>query len=273
MSKFNEGKKLTMQPRSHYSSVGLQESEVEQQGMKSDSYSCRTFIRSAIFGGIDGLNTSIVIISAAAGANLSWKIVVIVGFSVIVASALAMGVGEYFSSRSHLEFIMAEKRRATWEFNQYKSNEIKEMIDKFERKGMTRSDAELVVTKMASYESFFVNLMVTEELGLKLDENQSNASDGYLLLDAVIMFFSYFLIGSFPFLIFFGSFSSIGGKDLFKISGCITIVAMFVMGAVKSKFSSVSWMSSGFETVFIGCVCAFLSYFVAQLASDYFFAL
>lgn len=109
------------------------------------------WIRSTILGGLDGLSTSFAIIAAAAGwcyllrnkcfiiitgfnpplclllylgGNLSWAVVLILGFAGIFANALAMGIGEYFSSRAHREFVLGEKRRATWEFKHFKSKEI-----------------------------------------------------------------------------------------------------------------------------------------------------
>lgn len=92
----------------------------------------------------------------------------ILGFANVVANALTMGVGEYLSSRAHKEYVEAETRRELYEFKRDKLGEIKEMVNIFEAKGMNRLDAELVVKKMAQYEGFFINLMITEELGLQV---------------------------------------------------------------------------------------------------------
>ena len=48
--------------------------------------------------------------------------------------------------------MKAEKRRGLWEFKNYREEEVREMIKRFEEKGMVKADAELIVLKMASYE-------------------------------------------------------------------------------------------------------------------------
>ncbi|CAE7649898.1 VIT2, partial [Symbiodinium microadriaticum] len=103
----------------------------------------------------------------------NWETVLILGLSNVLADALAMGVGEYLSSKAHRDFVLTEKRREQWEYKNYKDGEIKEMTLLFTQRGMGAADAELVVKKMAEYEEFFVNLMVTEELGLQVpDEDE-----------------------------------------------------------------------------------------------------
>ena len=49
------------------------------------------------------------------------------GFSTIAASTIALGAGEYLSSKAHREFVLAEKRRELWEFKHFKDTETKEV--------------------------------------------------------------------------------------------------------------------------------------------------
>jgi hypothetical protein len=44
------------------------------------------------------------------------------------------------------------------------------MVDRFVSRGMGKKDADLVVTKMAKYEDFFVRLMMSEELGSNMTD-------------------------------------------------------------------------------------------------------
>ena len=64
---------------------------------------------------------------------------------------------------------------------------------------MLLKDAEIVVNKMAQYETFFVNMLVTEELGIRIPDQD----DEYLLKDSFVMFVSYFGFGSIPLLVYF----------------------------------------------------------------------
>lgn len=129
--------------------------------------------------------------------------------------------------------MLTEKRREQWEYKHYKEGEIKEMVVLFHQRGMGKEDAELVVRKMAEYEDFFIDLMVTEELGLSLpDEDEAS-----LLKDAFAMFISFLLFGTFPLLPFFlGPFDVMELDNLICVAFICTGVALFLLGAFKSSF-------------------------------------
>lgn len=126
---------------------------------------------------------------------------------------------------------------------------------------MTKADAELVVNKMAQYDNFFVNLMVTEELGFRLAQDD----DEYLLTDAFVMFLSFFGFGSIPLVIYYiGAIAGLSDELLFTVTTTVIVITLFVLGAIKSTFSSVSWIYSGCETLLVGCACAFVAWGVAK---------
>jgi len=69
------------------------------------------FLKSVIFGGLDGILTSFAIVAGAAGGALPTQTVLILGFSNIFADALSMGVGEFLSSNAHNEWVLSERNR------------------------------------------------------------------------------------------------------------------------------------------------------------------
>lgn len=123
-----------------------------------------------IFGGLDGILTSFAIVAGAAGGNLSTNVVLILGFSNIFADALAMGVGEFLSSKAENEWILSERKREEWEFENFPDGEIKEMVEIYEDRGMSHDDAVLVIHTMAKYKDFFVDVMMTQELQLQVPD-------------------------------------------------------------------------------------------------------
>jgi DNA damage-binding protein 1 len=138
------------------------------------------------------------------------------------------------------------------------------MIKRFEDRGMSHVDADFVVKRMAQYEGFFVNLMVTEELGVQLPDDD----DVTLLADAFVMMLAFSGFGALPLLIYCaGPFNIVSDKDLFLISASMTVFAMFFLGAVKSSFSSVHWFQSGLETVFVAALCAGSAFGIGSLIS------
>jgi DNA damage-binding protein 1 len=192
------------------------------------------YSKSIVFGGTDGVITSFSVISATIGAGYTYQTVFVIGFSVIISGSIALGINEFLSSKAHKEFVQAEKRRGQWEFKHDRANQVKDMVKLFEYRGMSKPDAETVVNKMAQYEGFFVNQMVTEELGLQPPEDD----DFTLLVDAFVMIFSYALLGSIPILIFLSPLylPSLSTRDLFTTSAVLTGLILYILGSVKSTF-------------------------------------
>ena len=77
------------------------------------------FLKPLIFGGLDGILTSFAIVAGAAGGKMPASVVLVLGFSNIFADALAMGVGEFLSSKAENEWILSERKRENWEMENY----------------------------------------------------------------------------------------------------------------------------------------------------------
>mmetsp|Transcript_53227 Transcript_53227/g.64174 ORF Transcript_53227/g.64174 Transcript_53227/m.64174 type:complete len:303 (-) Transcript_53227:200-1108(-) len=222
-------------------------------------------LKPIIFGGLDGILTSFAIVAGAAGGNVGTGVILIMGFSNIFADALSMGVGEFLSSKAENEWILSERRREQWEMENYPEGEIQEMIDIYESRGMGREDAELVINTMSKYQDFFVNVMMKEELELQVPD------DDYLMdnvKEGVVMFLSFAFFGALPLLgyvIFPIMFGQLDEEFLFTVACIVTGIVLFLMGCVKSNFSTTHWIWSGTETFLLGGACATIAYTIGQL--------
>jgi len=225
-------------------------------------------LKPVIFGGLDGILTSFAIVAGAAGGNLPAEVILVLGFSNILADALSMGVGEFLSSKANNEWIINERRREAWEMDNYPEGEIEEMIQIFEAKGMNLEDATSVVQTMAKYKEFFVDIMMTHELDLSVPEEDHMKTS---IQEGLIMFTSFAVFGSMPllgYIIIPVVFSSLGPEPLFLAACAVTAVVLFILGSVKSRFCIQSWYSSGAETLLLGGACATVAYSVAHLLSS-----
>jgi vacuolar iron transporter family protein len=166
----------------------------KKQGASEDGHqSGGGLLKPIIFGGLDGILTSFAIVAGAAGGRLPPSSVLILGFSNIFADALAMGVGEFLSSKAENEWILSERDRETWEMENYREGEIQEMIEIYESKGMSHEDAELVIKTMSKYQDFFVDIMMTQELALQVPERDHVQGS---MREGLVMFCSFAFFGS-----------------------------------------------------------------------------
>ena len=222
-----------------------------------------------IFGGLDGILTSFAIVSGSIGANLGPVTILALGISNVVADALSMGAGEFLSSRSYNAYVRKEREREMWELQNYPDGEIAEMVELFVKRGMSREDAAVVIERMAKYKEFFVDIMMTEELSLPVPSDGDPAES---FKEAFVMFISFSFFGMLPIFSFFVAEQIVPGlsqASLFAVSCCITVVSLFGLGAHKAQFHDKRYIRSGMQTVLLGSICAFTSYFLGRIVSQF----
>lgn len=250
-------------------SRGAHAAQAMQRGATEQHIEAGGRIKSIVFGGLDGILTSFAIVSGAVGAHLGPVVILAMGVSNVLADALSMGAGEYLSSRSYNNYVRKELEREQWELENYPEGEIMEMIELYESRGMSREDASVVVTRMAKYKNFFLNIMMTEELALPVPEEDDNLNS---LKDGLVMFASFAFFGMLPILGFALVplvFPALTQHDLFLVACFITAVSLFGLGAYKAQFNEKKYVRSGCETVVLGGLCALVAFVVGRFVASF----
>jgi DNA damage-binding protein 1 len=221
------------------------------------------YVKAAVFGGLDGIITTFAVVASVAGANLPTGVVILMGFANLVADGISMGVGEYLSGLSELQYTISERNREEWEFECNPEAEKKEMIELYKQKGFSEDEAETIMNIMCQRKDFFIDHMMVQELGLMPpDVEESPAKNGGVMFVAFLIFG---LIPLFSYLAFSTvDFGSEQRKEdgLFGIACGMTATALFVLGAIKSKFSTQTWWASGFSVLFNGGLAACAAYLI-----------
>jgi len=130
------------------------------------------------------------------------------------------------------------------------------MIDLYKSKGMNEEDATTIITTMAKYKDVFINQMMVDELGMIVPGEDENP-----WFDGAVTFASFVFFGLFPLLGYlFTIGSNLSDIELFGVSIALTGVMLFVLGAIKSQFTTQSWWASGIEILLFGGLTATVSY-------------
>lgn len=217
------------------------------------------YIKSGVYGGLDGIVTTFAVVAGAAGADLSAGVALILGFANLVADGLSMAIGDYLSTRSEQEYHRAERRREEWEVTHYPEGEKRELVELYVSRGMNEDDARAIVEILARHPQVWVDVMMTEELRI-LDSDESPWKN------AAVTFVSFALFGFVPLLAFVLS-HSVGwfGDHLFLAACGLTAATLFALGAVKTKITGRSWFLSGCEMLLVGGIAAAAAYLVGVL--------
>jgi DNA damage-binding protein 1 len=216
------------------------------------------YLKSIVYGGIDGIMTAFSIITAAAGAILGIKVILILGLANLTADGIGMGVSDFISEKAEIDHAKAEKKREEWEYDNFPKGEIDEMIQIYKDKGMRMEDAKALVEALTKHRDTFIGTMMVEELGVMNPDPDDNP-----VIDGCITFGSFILNGIIPLIPFMiGVAVASDFWVLFGVSCVLVGILMFILGAFTSLFSLLSWWKGGGYMFVVGVVGSVASYLI-----------
>lgn len=214
------------------------------------------YIKSIIFGGLDGIITTFSIVAGVAGADLSPEVVLVFGFANLLADGLSMGFGDYLSSKAELDYAKTERARELWEYDNFPEGEKEEMVEIYMKNGFSEEKARKAIDILSTNKDFFVDHMMVHELGIMPPaEDESPAKDG------LITFVSFLIFGFIPVL----AYLVVPRSDpsvAFAVACVLTGATLFILGVVKGKLSGNSMIRSGFMVLLNGAIAAAAAYLI-----------
>jgi VIT1/CCC1 family predicted Fe2+/Mn2+ transporter len=244
------------------------EKDVEKSIQAHDSKSAEQhkgegkYIKSIIYGGLDGIITTFAVVAGVTGAALSAGIVLVLGMANLIADGLSMGIGDYLSTKAEKEYQEDERRREEWEIKNYPEGEKKEMIEIYKEKGVSPEDAETIVSILSKNEEAFVSIMVVEELGI-LESDDSSVNN------AIATFASFAVFGAIPLsayiLSLFVPILAANSSLTFLVACIMTGLTLFALGALKVKVTGKKWLVSGMEMLIVGGLAAIAAFGIGAL--------
>lgn len=215
------------------------------------------YVKSIVFGGLDGIITIFAIITAAAGSGGDWRTVLVFGIANCIADAFSMGFGEYVGGAAEREFALKEREREEWEVANCPDVEIQEMIELYQEKGISEEDAIEFVSIISKDPKVFVDFMMVDELGILIDTEDEYGP----MKQGCVMFLSFLCFGMVPLSAYFGGKGQ-GTDSVFAVSVFLTAVALICLGAYKGYLTSMSMPKAAFLMFLNGCISGGVSFVV-----------
>jgi VIT1/CCC1 family predicted Fe2+/Mn2+ transporter len=218
------------------------------------------YVKAIVFGGLDGIMTTFAIIAAAAGAGETWKTILVFGFANVFADAFSMGFGEFTSGNAELDHALRERAREEWEVENSPDLEKQEMVELYQKRGLSKEDSEVIVGVISKDPRIFVDFMMVEELQILIDLDDKYGP----LKQAGVMFGSFIFFGLIPLYAYLGGVGK-GTDYVFWISTGLTALALLLLGAVKGALTGVFIPLSSAMMLFNGCVSGGVSFGIGVL--------
>lgn len=111
-------------------------------------------LRAGVLGANDGIVSVSSVIVGVAGATSEVRAILTAGVAALVAGALSMAVGEYVSVSSQRDSEKALLVKEKFELENMPEQELEELTQIYQNKGMSRSTAELVARELTARDAF-----------------------------------------------------------------------------------------------------------------------
>ena len=210
------------------------------------------YIGDLIYGANDGIITTFAVVAGAAGATLSPSIVIILGFANLLADGISMGASNFLGGKSEQDYAKAQRQKEQWEIDHLREIEIDEIRDIFHKKGFRGNQLEEAVKIIISNRKVWVDTMMKEELGILEDETDDPKKHG------LVTFIAFVVAGFVPLL----PYLIPNIQNAFILSTIAGAITLFIVGALRSVVTAVTWLRGGVEMLLIGSLTAGVAYIV-----------
>lgn len=222
---------------------------IEQHFTSSD------VIRDVVIGMADGLTVPFALAAGLTGAVGASHIIVVAGLAEIAAGSIAMGLGGYLAARSDAEHYANERKREEWEVVECNEDEVQEVHAVFSEYGLTETEIEPVVRAFQNNHKAWVDWMMRFELGLEEPDPKRAISS------AATIAFSYIAGGMVPLTPYIIWKEP---KTALLMSAIATLIALFIFGYIKGRFTGAPKWKSALRTTVIGGLAAGAAYAIAK---------
>ncbi len=209
--------------------------------------------RDLVFGGIDGAVTTFAIVAGVVGADLSARIVLILGAANLLADGFSMAAANYSGTRTEAEEYAHLRAMEERHIDTEPDGEREEVRQILRAKGFDGDGLDRAVGVITADRNRWIDTMMADEHGLQPVTRSP-------LRAAAATFAAFVVCGAEPLVPYLA-----GLQASTATSTVMTGLTFFAIGSLRSRWSPLPWWRAGLETAAIGLAAAGVAYAVGNL--------
>lgn len=213
-------------------------------------------IRDIVIGMSDGLTVPFALAAGLSGAVSTTTLVVVAGLAEVAAGSIAMGLGGFLAAKTDEEHYTSELAREHTEVVELPDKEREEVVGILKEWGVDDTDVNKVTDSICADRNRWVDFMMKFELGLERPEPKRARNSSFTI---GVSYIAGGLIPLFPYMIIHRPFYAQ------ILSVVVTLIALFVFGYVKGRFTGQKPFQSATQTTVVGGLAAAFAFGVAKL--------
>ncbi|MEX2460394.1 MAG: VIT1/CCC1 transporter family protein [Paenibacillaceae bacterium] len=234
------------------------ENVMQKEKHKEKHFMATEFVRDIVIGMADGLTVPFALAAGLSGSVSNTSLVVIAGVAEIAAGSIAMGLGGYLAvltDREHFFNELERERREVIDLPEREREEVASILREWNIPEPTIASAVDAISKDSDR---WVNFMMKYELGLEEPEpkrarNSSLTIGLSYIIGGIIPLSPYIFIQK--------------PESALTISVVVTLIALFIFGYVKGKFTGSKPLKGAWQTTMVGGLAAGIAFLIAKLIS------
>lgn len=223
---------------------------------KQNSSFIGKYIGDLVYGANDGIITTFAVIAGTTGAGFSPIVTVVLSFANLFADGLSMGVSDFLGIKSEKYYADSIKSKESWEITHDRPHALAEIREVFASRGFKDGDLNRAVEIVSSNKKAWLETMVRDEEGVIDDPRDDPRKHGFATFLAFITF------GFIPLLTFLIPLPI----DHFIAAAIVGASTLFIVGAMRTYVTAVSWIRGGLEMLIVGSVTGSVAYAVGTIA-------
>jgi len=212
-------------------------------------------IREIVFGMEDGMVSTLGAISGIAIGSGNQAIVLLSGLVIISVESISMAIGSYISNKSEHHIDRRKIHEESEEIKKFPEDEKEELLNLYIKDGWPMDLAQEMTEVAIKDEKLILKEMSHRELGVKLEVEDN------CFQKSLAMFFSYIIGGAIPLSVYF--FLHINIAIYFSV--IITLLGLFILGTITSKYTKQNWFKSGIKILLLGGIALLIGTLIGKL--------
>jgi VIT1/CCC1 family predicted Fe2+/Mn2+ transporter len=225
------------------------------------------YIKSFVFGGLDGIVSTFALVAGLGGAQVNVGTLIAVSLAKVLADGFSMGFGEFTSAKAEMEHTQQIRKKQMAIIDKNRDGEVKELASFYVEKGMEQSDALTIVSLLAQCQELFLEHVMAFQHGVLGEEEEDKWQP---LKQGFVCFLAFVVFGMVPLFGFIVFYAVDGGKSddywvILAIAYGLTVLTLFIMGITKAKLTgSNAALKSGMLMVFNGTFAGGMAFLLGE---------
>ncbi len=215
-------------------------------------------VRDIVIGMSDGLTVPFALAAGLSGAVSSTSLIITAGLAEVAAGAIAMGLGGYLAARTDVEHFQSERAREEHETQTLPEIEAEEVAQVFREYGLTEDQLAIVVKAICSDRNRWVDFMMKFELGMFEPDSRRARNSAFTIAASYV---AGGLVPLAPYFFLRSIHAALIGSVI------VTLIALFVFGYIKGRFTTNRPLRSAWQTVLVGGLAATAAFIIAKALS------